>query len=104
MMSTSPGLSPGPSRTLSPELRPGDPRPADLTRVLHRVTDAVENLPCGAEHSFTAQLRRDSLALRERVVRAGVVRAGGETCELVAEAERLLGRISEYLAATSALR
>lgn len=99
MRSTSPGLSPGLSRTLSPELRPGDPRPADLTRVLHRVTDAVENLPCGAEHSFTAQLRRDSLALRERVVRAGT-----ETCELVAEAERLLGRISEYLAATGALR
>lgn len=109
MMSTSPGLSPGLSRSLSPDLVPGDLRPTDLTRVLHRVTDAVENLPCGAEHSFTAQLRRDSLALRERVVRAGmfqagVFEAGNETCELVAEAERLLGRISEYLAATGALR
>ncbi len=64
----------------------------DLISVLHQVTDAVESLPCGAEHSCSAQLRRDSFALRERVVRAG-----GPTHELVAEAERLLDRISEYL-------
>ncbi|MGA8112130.1 MAG: hypothetical protein WCA46_00555 [Actinocatenispora sp.] len=69
----------------------------DLTSVLHKVTDAVEHLPCGAEHSCSAQLRRDSFALRERAVRAGQA-----TSELVAEAERLLHRISEYLQATGA--
>ena len=67
----------------------------DLRSVLSRVTDAVENLPCGAEHSCSAQLRRDLFALRERVRRAG--RPSGD---LLAEAEGLLGRISEYLAAT----
>lgn len=69
----------------------------DLTSVLHQVTDAVEQLPCGAEHSCSAQLRRDSFALREKAVRAG-----GTSGELIAEAERLLHRISEYLQATGA--
>jgi hypothetical protein len=64
----------------------------DLGTVLHRVTDAMDLLPCGAEHSFPAQLRRDSFALRERAVSGR--RPSGE---LVAEAELLLGRISEYL-------
>jgi len=67
-----------------------------LKQVLDQVTDAAASLPCGAEHSCSAQLRRDSFALRERVVRAG--EASGE---LVAEAERLLDRISEYLGATA---
>lgn len=67
----------------------------DLVRVLNEVTDAVESLPCGAEHSCSAQLRRDSFALRERVARAG--RA---SVELVAEAEQLLDRISSYLGST----
>lgn len=71
----------------------------DLSTVLHQVTDAVELLPCGAEHSCSAQLRRDSLALRERAVRAG-----GPNGELVAEAEQLLDRISEYLDATGTVR
>ena len=71
----------------------------DLSDALHQVRDALENLPCGAEHSFTAQLRRDSFALRERVDRAG-----GPNGALVAEAELLLGRISEYLDATGAVR
>ncbi len=69
----------------------------DLISVLHQVTDAVQLLPCGAEHSCSAQLRRDSFALRERADRAG-----GPTHELLAEAERLLARISEYLDAHGA--
>lgn len=66
----------------------------DLGTVLHRVNDAMNLLPCGAEHSFPAQLRRDSFALRERA-------SSGRrpSTELVAEAEHLLGRISEYLEA-----
>jgi hypothetical protein len=79
----------------------------DLTSVLHQVTDAVELLPCGAEHSCAARLRRDSFALQERAVRAGV-----PARELRAEAEQLLERIESYLqtvapeasAATSAPR
>ena len=64
----------------------------DLSKVLNEMTDAVESLPCGAEHSCSAQLRRDSFAFRERVVRAG-----SSSVELVAEAEQLLDRIETYL-------
>lgn len=71
----------------------------DLAGVLHLVTDAVDNLPCGAEHSCTAQLRRDSFALRERVVRAG-----GPSGELIAEAEQLLERIESYLGTVAPAR
>jgi|GEM_PF-3791023 len=64
----------------------------DLRSVLSRVTDALAQLPCGAEHSCSAQLRRDSLALRERMTRAA-----GPDGQLVAEAEQLLERIESYL-------
>ena len=70
----------------------------DWKLVLDQVTDAAANLPCGAEHSCSAQLRRDWFALRERVVRTGE-----PSGELVEEAERLLDRISEYLGAIGEL-
>jgi hypothetical protein len=71
----------------------------DLGTVLHRVTTAMNLLPCGAEHSCPAQLRRDSFALRERAVSGR-----RPSRELVAEAEQLLGRISEYLDAVGPQR
>ena len=71
----------------------------DLSKVLREMIDAVESLPCGAEHSCSAQLRRDSFALQERVIRAG-----SPSVELVAEAEQLLRRIETYLATIAPAR
>ncbi len=64
----------------------------DLTETMRRVSDIADLLPCGAEHSYSAQLRRDCLVLRDKAGRPGW--AGQD---LVAEAEHLLDRIGEYL-------